>query len=261
MKILKIGIVGTPNSGKSSLINYITGSNFIVSHRPHSTKEIILSVLKKENKQLVFLDTPGITPSKNKELKTLNGKTESLMKNCDLLIFLFDSTKPLDKYGIYSSHYANNKIAILTKTDLVSKGRLLPLTDQLQSQFKEIFYTSVIDGSGINHLIEYLFDNTINSSTSKQKEEVIIYRPLENQIKDRIKEVLFDNLLEEVPYQIDIKINVDSENKIIDCLLLARQAHHHIIISKIKTLSVSMREKINKMLKRKYSFFLKVKEK
>ena len=47
MYILKIGIIGTPNSGKSSLINYITGSNFIVSHRPHSTKEIILSIFCK----------------------------------------------------------------------------------------------------------------------------------------------------------------------------------------------------------------------
>ena len=258
MYILKIGIIGTPNSGKSSLINYITGSNFIVSHRPHSTKEIILSILEKNNKQLIFLDTPGITPSPNKELKSLTSKTENLMKSCHLLIFLFDATKPLDKYGLYTAYNIPNKIAVLTKVDLVSKGRLLPLTEKLKEDFQEIFYSSIIDGSGINSLVEYLFSET--KEDSNDYGQITTYRSIEIQVKDRIKEVLFDHLLEEIPYKINIKLNINEQDKRIDCILVAKKAYHHIIISKVKLLSVSMRTKINKMLNKNYSFYLKIKD-
>lgn len=62
-----IAIIGCPNVGKSSLLNYMIGQKVaIVSNKPQTTRTRIMGVLTKDECQLVFTDTPGYHRPKNK---------------------------------------------------------------------------------------------------------------------------------------------------------------------------------------------------
>ena len=56
-----VAILGKPNAGKSTLINYLVGMKLaIVSQKPQTTRDNILGIYTSKNSQLVFIDTPGI---------------------------------------------------------------------------------------------------------------------------------------------------------------------------------------------------------
>lgn len=61
-----IAIVGRPNVGKSSILNYIIGQKIaIVSKKPQTTRTRIMGVLTEGEDQLVFIDTPGLVKPRN----------------------------------------------------------------------------------------------------------------------------------------------------------------------------------------------------
>ena len=71
-KFLTISIVGMPNVGKSTLLNYLLGTKLaIVTYKPQTTRNIIKGVITKNDTQLIFLDTPGIYQSKEKISKLM----------------------------------------------------------------------------------------------------------------------------------------------------------------------------------------------
>ena len=59
-----ISIIGKPNTGKSTLINALTGVKIsAVSDKPNTTRNKILGVYNSENSQIIFLDTTGLQKS------------------------------------------------------------------------------------------------------------------------------------------------------------------------------------------------------
>ena len=75
MKSGFIGLVGRPNVGKSTLLNAIIGKKVaITSDKPQTTRNIIQGIYNKDDRQIVFVDTPGIHKPKDKLGKILNRK-------------------------------------------------------------------------------------------------------------------------------------------------------------------------------------------
>ncbi len=75
-----IAIVGRPNVGKSSLLNYMLGQKVaIVSSKPQTTRTRITGVLTEGDSQLVFIDTPGLhRPRNNLDEYMLRSVNESV---------------------------------------------------------------------------------------------------------------------------------------------------------------------------------------
>ena len=62
-----VTLIGRPNVGKSTLMNYLVGQKIaITSKKPQTTRNRIQTVLTTEEGQIVFVDTPGIHKAKNK---------------------------------------------------------------------------------------------------------------------------------------------------------------------------------------------------
>lgn len=97
-EIAHIAIVGSPNAGKSTLVNDLVKSNVsIVSVRPHTTRGRIKAVLTQSDKQIVFYDTPGVVPEKNisrlsRELVTASWKA---IEDANHLLLVMDCNKLL----------------------------------------------------------------------------------------------------------------------------------------------------------------------
>ena len=92
-----ISIVGRPNVGKSTLMNYIMGEKLsIVSNKPQTTRNNIQTILTTDDYQMVFVDTPGIHKPKHKLGEYMVNSAKDSTKDVDLILFL---TNPGEEIG------------------------------------------------------------------------------------------------------------------------------------------------------------------
>ena len=128
-----ISILGRPNVGKSTFINYITGMKVaIVSHKPQTTRTNIRSIYNTDDAQIIFTDTPGVHNPSNKLGKIMVGNSFSSAKNADAVLLIVDGrfSEPgaVEKKLLELCKENNKKVVLaVNKSDDVSKESLLPL--------------------------------------------------------------------------------------------------------------------------------------
>lgn len=136
-RLLKVAILGAPNAGKSTLANKLIGWKFApVSQKVHTTRHKTIGVLTEDNKQVIFLDTPGVIgPRKMKQHKlekTLLVDPHSAVFDADLLAVVVDvsyvwNRSRLDEEILKILHFHSDKrsVLVLNKVDLVKNKREL----------------------------------------------------------------------------------------------------------------------------------------
>lgn len=127
--VKKIAIVGKPNVGKSSLVNFLLGENrLIVTDVPGTTRDAIDSLMKFQGKKLILIDTAGLRKkSKIKEsvefFSTL--RTFQAVERCDAAIVLFDASVGVEKQDLqiveYTIEQGKPLVIGVNKWDLVDK--------------------------------------------------------------------------------------------------------------------------------------------
>ena len=90
-----VAIVGRPNVGKSTLLNYILGQKLsITSRKPQTTRHQILGIKTEEDVQVVYVDTPGMHENHDKALnRYMNKAAQTAVKDVDAIVFMIDRTK------------------------------------------------------------------------------------------------------------------------------------------------------------------------
>ena len=147
-KILKIAIVGKPNSGKSTLLNKIAGSErVVVNEKPGTTRDSIDIMVKRENKEYIFIDTAGIRKKgrikSDVEYYSLN-RTIRAIKDADIVLHLIDAPEGLSENDkkISSEIERNRKpcIIYLNKWDLIEKetNTANEMIDKINFQFPHV---------------------------------------------------------------------------------------------------------------------------
>ncbi|MBO4636423.1 MAG: GTPase Era [Clostridiales bacterium] len=159
-----VSILGRPNVGKSTLINYITGMKVaIVSHRPQTTRTNVRSIYNTEDSQLIFVDTPGIHRSGNKLGKIMVGNSLGSARNADVVLLMADGRfkgpgeVELELIKVLKE---NGKPVVLAinKSDDVEKESLLPVIASYASlmDFKAIIPISASTGDNVDDLLNTL---------------------------------------------------------------------------------------------------------
>jgi len=89
-----VTIVGRPNVGKSTLMNFILGKKLsITSRKPQTTRHRILGIKTKNDIQVVYVDTPGLHMQEKKAMnRYLNRAARGSMQDVDLIVFVVDVT-------------------------------------------------------------------------------------------------------------------------------------------------------------------------
>ncbi len=118
---IKTAILGKPNAGKSSLLNFLSGSErAIVTDIPGTTRDIIEENVRLDNLLLVLCDTAGIRESDDTVERLGVEKAKSYASDSDLIIFVIDSSVPLDENDTEIFKFIRDKKALilLNKSDL-----------------------------------------------------------------------------------------------------------------------------------------------
>ena len=90
---MKLGIVGLPNVGKSTLMNLLVGQKVsIVSPRAQTTRNRIMGVVTRPGLQMVFLDTPGVAAPRNRLGEYMLNVAYESLNEVECILFVADAS-------------------------------------------------------------------------------------------------------------------------------------------------------------------------
>ncbi len=188
-KILKEGIktaiIGKPNVGKSSLLNYILKEDrAIVSDIEGTTRDTIEEMITIRGIPLKIIDTAGIRKTSDKIEEIGVNKALKIIEEADLVLAIFDNTRELDEEDIEILNKIKEKKAIIliNKTDI--KKEYLQNNSEIIKTGKDIINISAQTGKGVEELyskIENMFElgeinseNGIIITNMRHKNQIIL---------------------------------------------------------------------------------------
>ncbi|MCY3768023.1 MAG: GTPase Era [Gammaproteobacteria bacterium] len=216
-----VALAGSPNVGKSTLLNKLVGEKIsITSRRPQTTRHRILGVKTESDYQIVFVDTPGIHPSQGRRLNRIIVKTAiSSLADVDLVLLLIDQRAWSGEQEWVLEQVTQNRIPVMlliNKIDRIrDKRTLLPLIEESRQRhpFVEIVpvssrFSSAEDLRRISETIaKHLPVGPPGFPADQRTDRNDKFRATE-----LIREQLFSVLGQELPYSTAVEIEKYEEN-------------------------------------------------
>ena len=270
-----IAVIGSPNAGKSTLINHFIGQKVtIVTRKVQTTRSVIRGICIHKESQLVFSDTPGIFEPKRRLDRAMVEAAWGSSSDADIILFLYDAQKSgidnetnkiLDELG----QSKKKKILVLNKVDLVDNKTLLPLIKNFEPicSFDATFIISALTGEGSKEVLSYLAKN-LPKGPWLYPEDEITDLPARLLAAEITREQIFMRLHQELPYATTVETEEWTERDdgaivINQIIYLKKAGHKKIVIGKngsmIKMLGKAARLEIEQILERSVHLFLFVK--
>lgn len=268
-----VALVGRPNVGKSTLMNFLVGQKVaITSNKPQTTRNKISGIYTTNDMQVVFVDTPGIFKPHLELDDYMDKASLSSLKDVDLILFMVEPEKMGrgDEYIIEQLKKVNVPILLLiNKVDQVNPNELLPIIDKYHKLdvFKEFLPISATQGIGIADLIEVLREY-LPEGPDYYDPEQITDRPEYFMVAELIREQILKLTAEEVPHAAAVwveRMNQHENNKlqIEATIYVEKSGQKGIIIGKggamLKQIGIKSRKQIEELLGEKVNLKLWVK--
>ncbi len=252
-----VSLIGRPNAGKSTLMNSLLGEKIaMVSQKANATRKRSNAIVMHGDAQIIFVDTPGLHEKEKILNQFMLDEALKAMGDCDLIVYLApvtDDVKIYEKFLQLNNNKVKHIIA-LSKIDQVSQEKLfkkIAQYNQYAEHFEALIPIAIPKKVGHKDLLDtiakllpqspFLYDP--NDLTSELVRD--IYAGF-------IREGIFENISDEIPYESDVLIDkIEEENnidKIYATIIIEKESQKGIIIGKngeaIKRIGKYAREKI-----------------
>lgn len=277
-----VTIIGRPNVGKSTLMNRIIGQKIsITSHRPQTTRHRILGIHTDENKQIVFVDTPGIHSLEKKSNrrtinKVINKTAISSIEGVDIICLMIVAsagwTEP-DRAVVRALRETKIPVILLiNKIDqLKSVNDVLPLIAESAEVYPfadivPVSATSQTSHANVEHLVEVL-EGYLPIEPAGFDEDQITDRSFRFLVSELVREQLFRRLGDELPYATAVEISefkLDGDMYQIGAdIWVEKNSHKAMVIGKggeaLKKIGTAARRSCETLLEKKVFLNLYVK--
>lgn len=206
-----VAVVGRPNAGKSTLLNWLVGEKLaMVSKKAQATRKRMNIIVMHENAQIIFVDTPGIHEKERLLNRFMLQEVFKAIGDCDLILFLAPAKDRLDHYRKFLELNSQKRphIVVLSKIDEVGQEDLLKRIGEYQAyqdQFLALVPVSVNKNVGKEELLDQIVKH-LPSSPWLYDPELLTTTNIREIYKEMIRESIFDNLSDEIPYETDVII-------------------------------------------------------
>jgi GTPase len=255
-----VSVVGRPNAGKSSLLNWLVGEKIaMVSHKANATRKRSNIIVMHEDDQIIFVDTPGIHETEKLLNQFMLDEALKAMGDCDLILFLAPVTDSLKYYEDFLEKNKKNTrhILLLTKIDFVNNDELmvkLKEYEKYQEKYEAMIPISIKRATKksdiLDEVVKYLPEHPYLFDT-----EIMTTEHLRDIYKEFIREAIFENISDEIPYEADVLINKIDEKPNVDVIkakiIVQKDSQKGMIIGQnaaaIKRIGKAARIKIEKL--------------
>ncbi len=272
-----VAVVGPPNAGKSSLVNFMIGHKVaITSRKPQTTRHRILGIKTTPTAQIVFVDTPGIHDAgKTKMNRVINKAALSSLEEVDAVLFMIDDRGWNNETKLAFEAIGKPQAPVLLLINKIdkhkNKDQLLPLIADSQQRFDfaQIIPISVKRKQNLDSLQAKIIDLLPSDGMG--------YGFPEDQITDKsqrflaaelVREQIFRQLGQELPYSTAVEVN-GFENKEGNVLVsdmtvwVDRQGQKGILVGKggerLKLIGTRARKQMQLLFGKRVHLFLWVK--
>ena len=139
-----VGVIGEPNAGKSTLLNWLVGERIaMVSRKANATRKRLTAITMYKDNQIILIDTPGIHEKERLLNKYMLNEALRGLSDSDLILYIADVRKGVDGYKKFLE--LNKKeiphLLVLTKIDIVDNKIIISISNQISYFIDEIYDT------------------------------------------------------------------------------------------------------------------------
>jgi len=256
-----IGLVGRPNTGKSSLLNRLIGQKLsIVSAKPQTTRHLLNGILTLPGCQYVFVDSPGL-PSEQKNVlhRTLTRRAVEAARDVDVAVFVVEAGRftPEDRAALERIPAEQKVVVAVNKLDTVKhRAELIPFLDRLSKtrDFHAVVPVSAKTGRNIPELLKVLRE-ALPEGPPAYPEDQITDRDERFFAAELLREKIFEQLGQELPYRCEVVIESFKEEgrlrRIEATILVERDSQKAIVLGtkgeRLKRMATAARKDMEKL--------------
>lgn len=236
-----VNIVGSPNVGKSTLMNQLVGEKLsIVTSKAQTTRHRIHGIVNEEDYQIVFSDTPGVVNASYKLHEQMMSYVESSFKDADILLFITDIYESEMNHAATLERIKKLKIPVLCIVNKVDLGK----QDQVETRLAywkekvpnaEVIAVSALHGFGKDWVWQRILELLPVSPPYFDKDD-LSDRPVRFFVSEMVREKIFLHCEKEVPYSCQVEVDTyEVEENIIRIravIVVERDSQKGIIIGK-----------------------------
>jgi GTP-binding protein Era len=253
-----VALLGPPNAGKSTLLNCVLAEKLaIVTAKPQTTRSRILGIHNRPHSQLLFLDTPGLHDSERPLGIALKDCVNEAAEGCDLALLLIDLTRAWepthDRIQDMLLAAGTSYLVVGTKDDLPAASRA-PWPPQASKA--EALRVSARTREGVEALLQQV-EAALPLSPPLYPDDELTDRPLRWLAGELVREALFEELGQELPYQMAVEVVKFDESRsdltaIRANLLVQRDSQKRIVIgsggAQIRRIGIRARKQIEALV-------------
>ena len=250
-----VALIGRPNAGKSTMMNWLLGEKIaIVSQKANATRKRVNAIVMHDENQIILVDTPGLHEREKLLNQFMLEEALKAIGDCDLILFLSPIHDGTQHYEDFLKRTKRAHLVILTKIDEVKNGRILEVMAQFQKfekNFLELIPISVPKGLNKEPLLSTI-SKYIPESPYLFNPDELTTEHMRDIYKEFIREAIFDETSDELPYESDVVIDKVDESgsmeKIYATIVVEKITQKGMLIGKdgngIKRIGRNARSKI-----------------
>ncbi|MFC5713423.1 GTPase Era [Thalassorhabdus alkalitolerans] len=258
-----VALIGRPNVGKSTLLNYVIGQKIaIMSDKPQTTRNKIQGVYTSDDAQIIFIDTPGIHKPKHRLGDFMVKAATTTIKEVDLVMFLVDATEPFgsgEQFILSRLESSSTPVfLVINKIDLIHPDELFEKIAAYKDRFPfaEVIPVSALQGNNVPTLIDQI-KAYLEEGPQFYPADQITDHPERFVVSELIREKVLHLTRDEIPHSIAVGIEEMKEREegtiyAAATIIVERSSQKGIIIGKqgkmLKEIGQRAREDIEALL-------------
>lgn len=210
-----VGVVGRPNTGKSTLLNALVGEKIaITANQPETTRHPIRGIIHRPEAQIIMVDTPGLHRPRTLLGERLNEMVKESYADVDLICITIPANEkigPGDRWivdAVKKNAPRTQLLGIITKIDTVKPDQLIT---QLQAVHEllagaEVIPVSAVSGEQVEELIQ-LLASKLPEGPKFYPDDHLTDDDLETRMAELIREAALGGLHKELPHSVAVEID------------------------------------------------------
>ena len=267
-----VNIIGSPNVGKSTLMNALVGERLsIVSRKAQTTRHRIMGIVNGDDYQIVYSDTPGVLKPAYKLQAAMMRFVDSALEDADIILYITDTVEPPCKHTNLLEKLRSLTIPIvllINKIDLAEQNQVNALMTQWQQALPQaqIIPVSALHGFNTDTVMERVKTLLPPSPPYFGKDE-LTDRSMRFIASEVIREQMLTAYDKEIPYSVEVSVEEYRETPTLDriraIIYVERDSQRAIVIGhkgqKLKKVGMGARQELEQFLQKKVFLELHVK--